>query len=125
MTDPAASWAVVGGRLHSELVDVTDDLSVLDGAGSWIVTVTFEGRASFGAGLSAQARAENLLIVGRVRNDLGRVAQTGSADVDSLLRVEAQPGLVHLVSTVTAKIPADTGWADQLAATVPPASVAG
>ncbi len=35
--------AVVGGRLCTDLVDLTDDLSVLDGTGFWAVVVPFEG----------------------------------------------------------------------------------
>ena len=249
MTAPDDHWAVVGGRLHSGLVDVTDDLAVLDGEGTWIAAVTFEGRATclrfarsepvgtwwdnaaawsppsgwassmsqavyeaavaevrerIAAGdvyqanicrvLSAPAprppdlhalgaalargnpapyaavvhapaagvmvasaspelflrrdgdrvasgpikgtgptaadltdkdRAENVMIVDLVRNDLGRVAVTGSVEVASLLRVEQHPGLVHLVSTVTATVPAGATWAELLTATFPPASVTG
>lgn len=69
-------------------------------------------------------RAENVMIVDLVRNDLGRVAQTGSVMVPRLLAVEPYPGLHHLVSTVTADI-ADHSWADILAATFPPGSVSG
>ena len=54
--------------------------------------------------LSDKDRAENVMIVDMVRNDLGRVATTGSVDVPSLLRVEHHPGLVHLVSTVSAHL---------------------
>jgi para-aminobenzoate synthetase component 1 len=249
MTDPAGNWAAVAGRLHSELVDVTEDLAVLDGTGTWIVAVTFEGRATclrfarseplsgwwdmappwsppwdwtssmdratyeaavsevreriaagdvyqanicrvlsaqssdppdihalgaalargnpapYGAvihapdaavavasaspelflerdgeritsgpikgtaedaaGLTDKDRAENVMIVDLVRNDLGRLAETGSVEVASLLRVEEHPGLVHLVSTVTAAVGADVRWSDLLAATFPPASVTG
>jgi para-aminobenzoate synthetase component 1 len=245
----AAEWAVVDGQLHTDLVEVTDDLAVLDGAGLWIVVVTFEGAARClrfanseplgtwwrsadawspppqwtssldqpsyeaavahvreriaagdvyqanicrvlaadaprppdlhalgsalsrgnpapyaavvnapGAGvavacaspelflhrdgervasapikgtgatkadLTDKDRAENVMIVDLVRNDLGRVARTGSVEVDSLLRVENHPGLVHLVSTVTAFVPTDTSWAELLRVTFPPASVTG
>src|SRR3954470_9797382 len=44
MTAPGGDWAVVGGRLHYDLADVTDDLALLDRDGTWIVTVAFEGR---------------------------------------------------------------------------------
>jgi len=44
------------------------------------------------------------MITDLVRNDLGVVAVTGSVDVPELCAVEAHPGLVHLVSTVTAKL---------------------
>jgi len=70
-------------------------------------------------------RAENVMIVDLVRNDLGRVAATGSVTVPSLLRVESHPGLVHLVSTVRARLRPDVGWTELLAATFPPGSVTG
>ena len=69
--------------------------------------------------------AENVMIVDLVRNDVGRVARSGSVTVPSLLRHEAHPGLVHLVSTVAADLRDDVGWADILAATFPPGSVTG
>jgi para-aminobenzoate synthetase component 1 len=75
--------------------------------------------------LTDKDRAENVMIVDMVRNDLGRVATTGTVEVSSLLRVERHPGLVHLVSTVTAAVPRARPWADLLDATFPPASVTG
>jgi para-aminobenzoate synthetase component 1 len=75
--------------------------------------------------LTDKDRAENVMIVDMVRNDLGRVATTGTVEVSSLLRVEQHPGLVHLVSTVTADVPARQPWTDLLDATFPPASVTG
>jgi para-aminobenzoate synthetase component 1 len=65
------------------------------------------------------------MIVDLVRNDLGAVAVTGSVEVPSLTAVEAHPGLVHLVSTVTATLRPGAGWPDLLAATFPPGSVTG
>ena len=67
--------------------------------------------------------AENIMIVDLVRNDLGRVADTGSVTVTDLLAVRPAPGVHHLVSTVTAATRVDN---DALvAATFPPASVTG
>ena len=48
--------------------------------------------------------AENIMIVDLVRNDLGRVAVTGSVTVPELLVVRPAPGVWHLVSTVTARV---------------------
>ncbi|MBT2509157.1 chorismate-binding protein [Streptomyces sp. ISL-98] len=69
--------------------------------------------------------AENVMIVDLVRNDLGRVAATGSVTVPELCVVEPHPGLVHLVSTVRAELAPGAGWAGLLAATFPPGSVTG
>ncbi len=69
--------------------------------------------------------AENIMIVDLVRNDLGRLADTGSVTVPELLRVHRAPGVWHLVSTVAARIPARVPMAQVLDATFPPASVTG
>lgn len=72
---------------------------------------------------SAKDAAENVMIVDLMRNDLGRVAETGSVHVDELLSIEAHPGVWHLVSTVTGRVHADD--AALLRATFPPGSVTG
>ena len=69
--------------------------------------------------------AENIMIVDLVRNDLGRVAITGTVTVPELLAVQPAPGVWHLVSTVTARVGADVPMAAVLDATFPPASVTG
>ncbi|TDE42178.1 anthranilate synthase component I family protein [Nonomuraea mesophila] len=69
--------------------------------------------------------AENVMIVDLVRNDLGRVAAVGSVEVPALCAVEEHPGLVHLVSTVRARLAPGTGWPELFAATFPPGSVTG
>lgn len=74
---------------------------------------------------SAKDVAENVMIVDMARNDLGRVCVTGSVTVPRLLEVQPHPGVWHLVSTVTGRLPAGTADAALLAATFPPASVTG
>ncbi|HKP40578.1 aminodeoxychorismate synthase component I [Mycobacterium sp.] len=69
--------------------------------------------------------AENIMIVDLVRNDLGRVALTGTVTVPELLAVRPAPGVWHLVSTVSARVKADIPMAAVLDATFPPASVTG
>ncbi|MBD0862187.1 aminodeoxychorismate synthase component I [Gordonia sp. zg691] len=69
--------------------------------------------------------AENIMIVDLVRNDLGRVAVTGSVRVPELLSVVPAPGVWHLVSRVEAILPPGTGNDALLAAAFPPASVTG
>ena len=69
--------------------------------------------------------AENIMIVDLVRNDLGRLAVTGSVRVPDLLSVVSAPGVWHLVSRVQAIVEPGTGTDVLLAATFPPASVTG
>ena len=69
--------------------------------------------------------AENVMIVDLVRNDLSRVAVTGTVRTPELLRVEPAPGVWHLVSTVTARQRPGASRAELLDATFPPASVTG
>ena len=74
---------------------------------------------------SAKDVAENIMIVDLVRNDLSRVAVTGTVTVPELLAVRPAPGVWHLVSTVTARVSVDVPMAAVLDATFPPASVTG
>lgn len=69
--------------------------------------------------------AENIMIVDLVRNDLGQVAATGTVTVPELLAVRPAPGVWHLVSTVTAEVPAELPMSALLDAAFPPASVTG
>ncbi|WP_029114454.1 aminodeoxychorismate synthase component I [Mycobacterium sp. URHB0044] len=69
--------------------------------------------------------AENIMIVDLVRNDLSRVAVTGSVTVPELLAVRPAPGVWHLVSTVAARVDVAVPMAEVLDATFPPASVTG
>jgi para-aminobenzoate synthetase/4-amino-4-deoxychorismate lyase len=74
---------------------------------------------------SAKDIAENVMIVDLVRNDLGRVCETGSVRPAALLDVQPHPGVWHLVSSVTGRLRPDVGDAQLLAATFPPGSVTG
>jgi para-aminobenzoate synthetase component 1 len=84
-----------------------------------------KGTAALADRFTAKDRAENVMIVDLVRNDLGRVCEYGSVQVPSLLEVEAHPGLFHLVSTVSGRLRPDVGWPELLDATFPPGSVTG
>ena len=83
--------------------------------------------AALAAELSASAkdRAENLMIVDLMRNDLSRVAEPGSVSVAALFAVESHPTVHHLVSTVTGLARPEIGPADLLEATFPPGSITG
>ena len=74
---------------------------------------------------SEKDRAENLMIVDLIRNDLSRIAQAASVEVSDLFKVETYPTLHTMVSTVTARKRADAGVADILRALFPCGSVTG
>jgi len=93
--------------------------------GSTVWSSPIKGTAATADGFLAKDRAENLMIVDLVRNDLGRVAQWGSVEVPQLMATEEHPGLVHLVSTVRATLRPGVGWAELIGATFPPGSVTG
>ncbi|MBO2450855.1 chorismate-binding protein [Actinomadura barringtoniae] len=84
-----------------------------------------KGTARTAEELTPKDRAENVMIVDLVRNDLGRVAEVGSVTVPGLCVPEEAPGLVHFVSTVRARLARGMGWPELLAATFPPGSVTG
>jgi len=70
-------------------------------------------------------RAEHTMIVDLVRNDLGRVARTGSVQVPRLMAVKPYPTVQHLVSTVEALARPGLGLADLLRSILPGGSVTG
>jgi para-aminobenzoate synthetase/4-amino-4-deoxychorismate lyase len=74
---------------------------------------------------SAKDRAENVMIVDLMRNDLGRVCEAGTVTVPGLGRVSALAGVWHLVSDVTGRLRPGVSDADLLRATFPPGSVTG
>jgi para-aminobenzoate synthetase / 4-amino-4-deoxychorismate lyase len=73
---------------------------------------------------SAKERAENIMIVDLLRNDLGRLARPGSVRVDSLCEAEAYPTLWQVVSTVSADLP-DAHLGDIFRALFPCGSITG
>jgi para-aminobenzoate synthetase component I len=93
--------------------------------GDVVSSSPIKGTAPTAAALTAKDRAENVMIVDLVRNDLGRVCEWGTVEVPALCAVEEHPGLVHLVSTVRGRLRAGVGWPGLLDATFPPGSVTG
>lgn len=70
-------------------------------------------------------RAENLMIVDLLRNDLGRLARPGSVRVPALFEVTPYGSVLQMTSTVQAQIPPETGLADCFAALFPCGSITG
>ncbi len=74
---------------------------------------------------SAKNRAENVMIVDLMRNDLSRVCVPGSVEVPRLLDAEPHPGVWHLVSDVRGSLDPQSGDGDLIRSTFPPGSVTG
>ena len=75
--------------------------------------------------LDPKARAENLMIVDLLRNDLGRIALTGSVRVSDLFAVEPYASMFQMTSTVHARVRPDVGFGDVLRAVFPCGSITG
>ncbi len=73
---------------------------------------------------SEKNRAENVMIVDLIRNDLGRIAKPGSVQVDALFTLEQYPQVWTLTSTVSAEL-ADTSLSGMLHALIPCGSITG
>lgn len=74
-------------------------------------------------GCSQKNRAENIMIVDMIRNDIGRIAETGSVQAPALFEVERYPTLWQMTSTIVARSAASV--TDILKALFPSASVTG
>ncbi|MFC4946555.1 chorismate-binding protein [Pseudonocardia sp. GCM10023141] len=74
---------------------------------------------------SEKERAENVMIVDLMRNDLARIAEVGTVTVPALLQAERYPTVWQLTSTVSAQARTDIGVVELFEALFPPGSVIG
>ena len=74
---------------------------------------------------SEKDRAENLMIVDLLRNDLGRVSITGSVKTESLFELHSFTHVHHLISTVSAQLPAERSPLSVMESCFPGGSITG
>jgi para-aminobenzoate synthetase/4-amino-4-deoxychorismate lyase len=74
---------------------------------------------------SDKERAENVMIVDLIRNDLGRIAETGTVRATRLFDVERRPTVLQMTSTIEATLREDVATRDVFAALFPCGSVTG
>ncbi|MGR3757439.1 MAG: aminodeoxychorismate synthase component I [Tranquillimonas sp.] len=146
--DPAALYAALSSKQavpHGALVDLggpvilsrSPELFFRTGADGTIQTRPMKGTVARGTdaaedarrrswlAASAKDRAENLMIVDLLRNDLARISRPGTVRVPDLFRIEAYDTVFQMTSTVTARLLPATGLAGILTAMFPCGSVTG
>lgn len=74
---------------------------------------------------SEKDRAENVMIVDLLRNDIGRICEFGSVHVEKLCDLEIHPTLFHLVSTINGTLRNKVNFADIIRAVFPCGSITG
>ena len=117
------------GNAEAAQVSLSPEL-FLERRGNRLVTRPMKGTAPRSVApeqllASAKDRAENLMIVDLLRNDLGRVADNGSVTVDRLFDIEAYPTVWQMVSEVSASIAPQVSFGDMLRALFPCGSITG
>ncbi len=131
-----ALWAAAGPAAHRAYVDLPEGTVISaspermvasDGRTAWSEPI--KGTAAPGEfatlARSAKDRAEHVMIVDLVRNDLGRIARPGSVAVPSLMGHLATAYADHMVSRITARLRDNVGPAEILRAVFPAGSVTG
>ena len=108
-----------------EVASASPELFVIR-AGNQIKTSPIKGtKRSAIEKFGEKDRAENVMIVDLMRNDLGQICTPGSIAVPDLLRDEDHPGLSHLVSDVTGTLRSGITWSEIFTALLPAGSISG
>jgi para-aminobenzoate synthetase/4-amino-4-deoxychorismate lyase len=133
---PVPYGALIGLPDGRTVLSLSPELFVRHGGGTLTVrpmkgTAAADGDAEHDAQNAdalagdAKNRAENLMIVDLLRNDLGRIAQTGSVKVENLFDVQRYGGVLQMTSTVHAKLRQDVSLPALFDALYPCGSITG
>lgn len=134
-SQPVAHGGIVA-MAGTTILSVSPELFIETAAGR-AMTRPMKGTAARGTDAAADAaakaalradpkqRAENLMIVDLLRNDLGRVSELGSVAVPALFSVESYPGFHTLTSTVTSRLQPGLSLSGLVQAMFPCGSVTG
>lgn len=134
-SQPVAHGGIVATS-EASILSVSPELFI-ETSGGRAITRPMKGTAARGIGAEAdevakaalradpKQRAENLMIVDLLRNDLSRVSETGSVAVPALFSVETYPGFHTLTSTVTSQLRPGLSLLEQMQALFPCGSVTG
>jgi para-aminobenzoate synthetase component 1 len=120
-----APWACYFEAPGIDIASASPEL-FLKRDGNRIRTSPIKGTAPVGTtDFGVKDRAENVMIVDLMRNDLGQICKSGSVTVPRLLSTEAHPGLVHLVSDIEGELKEGTTWSEIFTLLSPPGSISG
>ncbi|MFH2055829.1 MAG: aminodeoxychorismate synthase component I [bacterium] len=119
------SWAIASAspELYFRLDGETIESRPMKGTAARGLTYELDRQQQEMLRNSEKDRAENVMIVDMVRNDLGRIARLGSVQVPALFAIEKYPTVWQMTSTVKAETEASI--TDIFRATFPPASITG
>ena len=118
-----APYAAYFNVPHLEIASASPEL-FLKKNGSTITSTPIKG-TSRSAEFGEKDRAENIMIVDLMRNDLSRISRPGSVTTPRLLAIEEHPGLFHLVSDISGELKDETSWSDIGSALLPAGSISG
>ena len=135
---PFAGLAIAGGAARGEAVlSASPERFLQLSADGWVETRPIKGTRPRHSGAAADAaaaaelitspkdRAENVMIVDLLRNDLGRVCEPGSVSVPQLVGLESYAQVHHLTSVVRGRLRPGQGLAELLRACWPGGSISG
>ena len=112
-------------ELFVRLEGTTIETRPMKGTAARAPTLEADAEAKRQLATDIKQRAENLMIVDLMRNDIGRISEIGSVEVTDLFTVETYRTLHQLTSGVRARLRSSVGLGDWLAATFSPGSVTG